>query len=198
MVQIDTIQLQNGNNGGADTTFQCRYSSDVQISSSPFTITDTHATDSTVGLGSFDTGFTLNAFTDDSFSSPIGSTSSVFIGQTIYVQALWALSIGNNLKFYVDKCNVIIGASSITIINNNCYSKTFGTRMLTQPHLQQSASKFQFNSFTLSSNAVEQVTEIVCNIRMCVTASSNCQLTTSPDCTNLQPTSGYSYSFNGN
>jgi len=129
--------------------------------------------DSIISYGSWDSKFSIGAFNDPNFVTPVSGT--VIAGKEIYVKVDWNINVGSATKFFVKDCTYYCGTSdqdkenfSIDLVKTTCYADFFKAK-LTNPSkvkVVSRSSTFAFATFGFK-NAPEKCA-LTCDLKVCV------------------------------
>ena len=140
-------------------------------------------------LGDLTGSFDIGIFHDPLFQTPIesyglyagntvsdSSTESYYLNIKVYISVNWKLKVlGASAKFFVNKCEIDVGiAHKIAIIDNSCYSGTFGTKKISALKLQSSNFQFSFTSFIVDATKADLKMSMGCDVKVCVTNEDKC------------------------
>ena len=183
----------------ASVKFCCNYKNNVTVSSEMEVYHPKLATTTTT-FGSLAQGFGLQLFVDPQMSSVVES-NNLFIGQEVFAQIAWSVTkLEKQVGFYINSCDLVFDengqADAIRIIDDNCYSATFGTTQLQQQKMVANKSEFKFTSFIVGEGAQRMKMQLKCCIKLCVNSDTSCRgniTTTDNEC---NYTRGYGYKAN--
>ena len=179
--------------------FQCRYKTELMISSEPIDVATATALDMAIGIGSLKRGFSLNIYDNDSYQNVIGPADKVFIGATVFAKISWSLTtLEDSVSFYIDRCEIDLDGQDVAIVQDNCYAKAVSAKLLSDPVLQSSEVKLSYKTFTSTFGSTEQSALLKCVIRLCVNSENTCVINDANYCSNLRKISGYEFSIDGN
>lgn len=112
MNEATTVQITPST--GSDISFQCDYSTKIDVSSDNYTVEDVSIVGTEVATGKLDSGFTMN----------LGS-EKINLGSDQTINISWAIKSLTNVKFYLESCHVVQDEVEIDIIKSACLSSVF-------------------------------------------------------------------------
>ena len=97
----------------------------------------------------------------------------VSVGDPLPIEITWhnkPMGLDGLIDFYVHTVGVIIEGQRINVVENNCYSTAFNTKLVSESHFNRMVSKFQYNAFSTMTGAgsSEFKTDIDVEIRLCI------------------------------
>jgi len=110
----DTTTVQISPSTGSDISFQCDYSTKIDVSSGNYTVEDVSIKGTEISTGKLDAGFEMNLGSE---KINLGSDQTVII--------TWAIKTLTNIKFFLESCHVVQDEVEIDIIKNACLSSIF-------------------------------------------------------------------------
>merc|ERR1711979_34442 len=110
----DTTTVQISPSTGSDISFQCDYSTKIDVSSGNYTVEHVSIKGTEISTGKLDAGFEMNLGSE---KINLGSDQTVII--------TWAIKTLTNIKFFLESCHVVQDEVEIDIIKNACLSSIF-------------------------------------------------------------------------
>ena len=180
----------------AKVNIVCRYTSFVNIASSPYLVKPAEVREDMNNHGELASGFLIDLFTDDGFTeeSKLNSNSEVLIGGMMYTEITWSVagSAASLVNFNLVSCDILSGPYSVEVVSGNCYSRTLSAEMLQNGWIVPERTRFKFRTFTTSTTATNEALQIKCVLQMCVKAEDSCLINSK---TEQCPNKGLSYDY---
>merc|ERR1712228_294255 len=155
--------------------FKCRYSSNIQTSSSKFAVDTANASGEVLVQGNLAEGFKIGLFPSSEFKT---ESAHFFMGEFVFVDVTWSVTSATSvIEFIVYDCYVSTNGAKIDIIDNSCYSETLSAKKLDSQasKIVDSTSRFQYKVFIGGEGAgTDSGQELTCEIKMCVKAEGSC------------------------
>lgn len=172
--QIDGMDVFITGKINAQVTYSCLYRSEVKVSSDEFSVISQQVSDKQTNYGTLEDGFEINLFTDEDMKNALTDTN-VFVGQTIFVSVDWKVtSLSDLAMFYVDQCEVAFADKALAVVDRNCYSETFGAKLISEKVVSSSA-KWQFQSFIVGRGQKTMEMKLSCNLKVCTKDEEKCE-----------------------
>ena len=100
----------------------------------------------------------------------------LYMGRPVFASVNWEVtSLSHLAKFFVDSCDVHFhNDMSFRLVDQNCYSKTFGTKQLQSEKVVSTTSNFRFRSFIVGRGSRTMKMKLSCSIKVCTVKDGNC------------------------
>jgi hypothetical protein len=196
---IDGMIVHMSNSRPSSMTFECAFKQEVKLTSdADFTVKSSQTYGQAIGFGDLTSNFRIALYKDASFTVEVGTSSNLYIGAPVYAQVKWNVpQVQQIVGFYLDKCYVTLNdAQSIDLINDNCYSKTFGAQQLTTTKIVENNAQFKFKSFMLGARARSMNLRMSCEVKLCSLAENKCQASLNNNDNQCPAIAGYQYKAN--
>ena len=143
---------------------KCTYPMRIAVSSD-IEVYGVEITGQSYGIGSLANGFDLTLHKDDSYN---GISNTFLLGDDLFVQIDWSVSLLPDLTYYVDTCEIFLDNEHVAIIKNGCYSKALDAWYHSAREVQQTAA-FSFKTFLMAgAKQVGSEQVVQCTIQLCV------------------------------
>merc|ERR1712050_239763 len=139
---------------GSDISFQCDYSTKIDVSSSNYTVDDVKISGTEISTGKLDDGFVMD----------LGS-EKITLGMIQKVTITWAIKTLTDLKFYISSCHVVQDETEIDLIKDACLSSVF----ITEDSFKANSTEVEFSYRTFKIRGkTSNKQRLRCHITICM------------------------------